>query len=222
MNNTLKKESFRKWLASNPGKTERDWLIDERCSTEEQRMALTKLLNHCNDFELPYHICYVVDLKKELSKFWEENDYNIVTLNGIQNIANEDIVFDLYFPHKGWFINIGSEIKDVKKLLQHVPSPWDKELEFLKGPVLFEKFGSDIAWEHRFLQIYFSDYLMSKYTFPQYNSGKNSKKDQGILHQKKLLILPWNYDVMRDEENSDLPNYIKVGDISMFYKYLKE
>ncbi len=36
------------WLEVNPTKTERDWLVAQRCSTDQQRSDLNRLLDLCD------------------------------------------------------------------------------------------------------------------------------------------------------------------------------
>lgn len=47
MNNLSKKEAMNKWLETNSGKTERDWLLEERCKSEVQRRILKDILERC-------------------------------------------------------------------------------------------------------------------------------------------------------------------------------
>lgn len=37
------------WLEANPGKTERDWLIEERCTSDEQRKLLKEVFASCGE-----------------------------------------------------------------------------------------------------------------------------------------------------------------------------
>lgn len=44
-----KKEAIEKWLEVNPGKTERDWLLEERCVSDEQRQILKDVFAKCGE-----------------------------------------------------------------------------------------------------------------------------------------------------------------------------
>lgn len=46
---TSKKEEMHNWLEANPGKTERDWLIEERCTSDEQRKLLKEVFASCGE-----------------------------------------------------------------------------------------------------------------------------------------------------------------------------
>lgn len=48
------------WLRENPGKTERDWLLEVRCLDEVQRQRITEILDLCDEKGIHYAICYPI------------------------------------------------------------------------------------------------------------------------------------------------------------------
>lgn len=44
-----KQEQVREWLEANPGKTKRDWLLEERCPDEKTRQEFAEFLNFCDE-----------------------------------------------------------------------------------------------------------------------------------------------------------------------------
>lgn len=72
--NISKKEAMNKWLESNPGKTERDWLLEERCESDEQRLILMDILACCDadDIRIPAGLY----LNKEVCCKFMEKEYS--------------------------------------------------------------------------------------------------------------------------------------------------
>lgn len=50
-------EQMKAWLAVNPGKTERDWLLEVRCLNEADRQAMDRLLTTLDNGGVKYGIC---------------------------------------------------------------------------------------------------------------------------------------------------------------------
>lgn len=46
---TSKTEEMHNWLEANPGKTKRDWLIEVRCTSDEQRKLLKEVFASCGE-----------------------------------------------------------------------------------------------------------------------------------------------------------------------------
>ncbi|MDE6560943.1 MAG: DUF285 domain-containing protein [Muribaculaceae bacterium] len=61
LNNESKKEAMKKWLELNPGKTDRDWLLEERCKTEDQREILTDIFTRCDVDDIKIASCLYLD-----------------------------------------------------------------------------------------------------------------------------------------------------------------
>lgn len=56
MDEKNKFEAMQEWLAQNPGKTDRDWLLDVRC-TDDNRCAMRYLLEQLDKAKADYGIC---------------------------------------------------------------------------------------------------------------------------------------------------------------------
>lgn len=65
MKKVLKEESFREWMEYNPGKTERDWLIEERCINNTQRADLKRLFDWADLNHRIIKVCPTVGLIKD-------------------------------------------------------------------------------------------------------------------------------------------------------------
>ena len=44
-----KREQLNAWMEANPGKTKRDWLLEERCHDERTRKEFAEFLNFCDE-----------------------------------------------------------------------------------------------------------------------------------------------------------------------------
>ncbi|MDE7420557.1 MAG: DUF285 domain-containing protein [Muribaculaceae bacterium] len=207
MNDISKKKAINQWLASNPGKTERDWLLDVRCTTDTQREALLELLECCDACGMKYEVCHEVDLDEvysnliasdsylqeilELRVMEKYNNFNgycaeVFEDDGIEYIQHH--TFDLYFPHIGWYINIGSEIEDAT-----MPR-WTQQT----GPTHSEKTGFvEISKAHAFMTR-FHEKLNAQYRFPK--SSKFPHTVEGCYY----AFFPWNKDVESEVKKSSL------------------
>lgn len=224
MNEISKKEAMNQWLRSNPGKTERDWLLDVRCTTDTQREALLELLECCYACGMKYEVCHEVDLDEvysnliasdsylqeilELRVMEKYNNFNgycaeVFEDDGIEYIQHH--TFDLYFPHIGWYINIGSEIEDA------TTSRWIQQT----GPTYFERTGT--VWNsiaQAFMKR-FHEKLNAQYSIPKSDRFRNEY--EGCYY----AFLPWNKDVEADAKNSDLKDYkLILGSVGRFWTML--
>lgn len=212
------------WLESNPGKTERDWLIEVRCTTNTQREALKELLECCDACGIKYEICHEVDLDKEyvnlissepelqdilelktMNTFDNFNGYCAVVFedNGIE--YNPYHVFDLYLPHIGWYINIGSEIEDA------TTERWTQQT----ATTHFEGNGLEDIPKARIFMNGFNEKLNVQYSTPKSNKFRNE------VDGCKYYFLPWNKDVETDAKKSDLKDYkLLPGSVRMFWATL--
>lgn len=212
------------WLESNPGKTERDWLLEVMCTTDTQRETLMELLECCDACGMTYEICHEVDLDKVYADIIASDSYlkefldykGMETFNnfaGYRNVVFEDAsikynqchVFDLYFPNIGWYINIGSEIEDA------TTDSWIQQT----GPTYFERTGAvEISKAHAFMKR-FHEKLNAQYSIPKSDRFRNEY--EGCYY----AFLPWNQDVEANAEESDLKDYeLLPGSVGKFWATL--
>lgn len=133
MHTADKYDIMRQWLEENPGKDERDWLLETRCTTYTQRLALDDLLKYCDHFNVGYEIAYRVDFKALFEQYCEENPITYIDDEAFKNADDSTLkqeVFaalfsdsptemwvDLCFLQKGWILNIGTEFQDFREQL---------------------------------------------------------------------------------------------------------
>lgn len=199
---TKKQKEVLNWLEANPEKTERDWLIEERCSTDEQRDSLNEILDLCDEYTIPYEIgleiCvpneyaeYLSVNKDEVYGFYQRYKYDLdrvpidfESLNsqrlkdGDEKQFVESKAIDVYFPSLGWLINIGEEI--------------DEAVAECHRKTWSDGKGSDIVSSVpiRHLVNGFLAYLENKY--------KQPLEEQRNRYDKQLL-LPWNNSIAKSE-----------------------
>lgn len=197
-----KREEIAEWMKVNPGKTERDWLLEERCVTERQRSDLRRLLDLCDYLDVSYGF-KEIDFMEELNDFCDKNqeDENIKKYKEIclKLIEDEKPVreFDLYFPSKHWVINIGEEHRDVATQMRK---------NILEDSVI-ETVGIK---PYEDIHDKFIACLNEKYHYPTFDKENDSNK----------TYLPW----CKELEHTNLPYMmgwnIKPDLVSSFYQQL--
>ena len=195
------------WLESHPGKTERDWLLEVRCRSNEDKKALSELLENCEYAGIKCS-SVKVNLSDELEEFCnscpdETNSEKFKELFS-EVLKGPDAAlkkFDLYFPSKHWIVNIGSEIEDAYAQ-KYEELFWKEELNHeIVANACFPEYHS---YKEGFLK-----YLNGKYQFPQYGESSRAKSN--------LVYLPWNYDLeAKNKLKSDDGYPFDMGSVASF------
>lgn len=128
---TSPKEEMLNWLETNPGKTKRDWLLEERCTSDEQRKLLKEVFARCGEeydqipatiyiggtgghefVELNYHKKYpeILGDNSEFARFY-------LGLHSNHNLST-DIEFDFSLFGKFYF-----DLKDNKWSIDYQDTP---------------------------------------------------------------------------------------------------
>lgn len=76
MKKIMKKESLRKWIESNPGKTGRDSLLEERCMNEIQCVDLKRLFDWADMNNRIIKVCPTVGLFKDPNSLYHQSVRN--------------------------------------------------------------------------------------------------------------------------------------------------
>lgn len=196
-----KRDEMASWLESNPGKTECDWLIEQRCLSQQQRSDLRRLLDLCDYLGVKY-VFKEIDFTEELNDFCDETQ-EVEDIKDFKELCAKVIKeecpvreYDLYFPSKRWVINIGDEQRDVDTEMRRnmLDFPYVERLTLQKDSYgdLYDKF---IA------------FLNEKYHYPSSDKENDSNK----------IYLPWGKDV---ENTVFMEGCIKTGLVSSFYQQL--
>lgn len=95
--NNLKNRELQQWLAANPGKTEKDYLLEIRCPNDDTRLAVKKLLEALEEHGIKFGL--FVELKNY------ENKYQHAPLNRIESTCF-DIMIAPGTPKNSWLIEV--------------------------------------------------------------------------------------------------------------------
>ncbi len=119
MDRLSKRKALEKWLISNPGKTERDWLLEARCMNDIQREDLRRLFSWADTNSIIIKVCPTVGSFKDyrfsfqevvnvinphrraiLDEILEETEYHPQTYveADFKIIGNKDLYYDLDAP----------------------------------------------------------------------------------------------------------------------------
>ncbi len=102
MNNLSKRKAIQKWLESQPRKTERDWLLEERCESEEQRQLVLNILSLCEeqDISIAPYICLHGDFSRQfVKKGYHRKYFNILD----PDFCNDEKMVMLYMSIHGGY-----------------------------------------------------------------------------------------------------------------------
>lgn len=188
------------WMKVTPGKTERDWLLEERCVTEQQRSDLKRLLDLCDYLDVSYRF-KEIDFMEELNDFCDKNeeDENITDFKeqcaGLIKEKCPVREYDLYFPSKRWVINIGEEDRDY-------------QVQMGKNILDFSLEDSIKLPEYKYLYEKFINYLTGKYHYPSFDKETDSNK----------TYLPWTSGKL--PRTMGMGWNIEIGSVSSFYHQL--
>ena len=210
------KEEMTAWLEANPGKTERDWLIDVRCKDDEERKALADLIDNCEYAGIK---CYpvTVNLLDELDEFCnsipDEEDakkFKTIFSEFLKKGNATAASFDLYFPSKHWAINIGSELQDALSLISKSKSySYFWEINSSENIALHAELKNIDNYIKGF-----NEFLKQKYYCPLISRNRSENSD--------LIYLPWNHKLQDAGRNINDRNVcvFDMGTVSIFIHQL--
>lgn len=215
---------MRDWLEANPGKCDRDWLLEVRCNSDAQREAMRELIQDCDEFGVEYDIAYSIDLRKEFADFCERKyeDLSIEDQAEINKYLFDDdhstLECDIFFPSKGWMLNIGSEIEDVDNHLYH---RWHRDIDPLENIRLCSKGINNVIpdFEKDFESNYHYPAAENKYDkltrdlYP-WNKELESNKDfcsgyvikMNTMHNFMALLFGDKFEAMQERRRNDYLN----------------
>lgn len=97
-----KSEQLRQWLEANPGKTDRDWLLEERCPDDSQREQFKEFLQFCDDNNIKLLIPSLeYDVEGNVVQF----DFMIFNFGSYYDLDTPDSLYTgkWGYNEQGWF-----------------------------------------------------------------------------------------------------------------------